>query len=575
MDEELQKGWLAATQYFDAKHGGLPLVDEPANTLILGLLLHPIVIKDLHQIHELPDKEREDALKTHSGVRTTFLATKILHAGWSSTQVENDTGAGAGKRKGFGGGKGGGDGGGGGGNAQQKRERFATLQHLKDDIQGVFLHSYELMNIKGSYTRGSRSEEFVMLEPGMVLGGKIFGNKVLSVFKDEINRGTTELGVFQMALIQVGLKNISSKSAQSGLLMEVKSIVGLPKVSLNGMLCQMDTNIISSSLEGYNQKREAFLSGERAVKEEDDEVPANLHMEYIANNLVNNMQIIDTGFINEKSGIFAVTADNKVKFHVSQNISDITAKGFNIVVDPRNFGTSCTEWIAKFLNVATLLNSVKLIAIIDQYRLKNIQPMDQVIDAYAVVDSRKMVAALMQAKYSGPLITSEESAILDSFQTQGMGTTAKHCMLFSAVGTDLDIVIDTRKAMKKAPAPIDNDDDDEDEKRPTVETTIFSSLAHPDSAWGKGRVMHIFFQKSPVLTCVIRVPEEGLCSIGNGLKFRPVELQAFASTNNTLTYDEDDLISFEPATTAATTSSSQPSTHATDHEGKDGKRRKK
>ena len=55
-------------------------------------------------------------------------------------------------------------GGGGGG----PRARYGAMEN-----GNVLLHSYELINKKGTYTKGSLSDSFICLSPGMIVSTKV------------------------------------------------------------------------------------------------------------------------------------------------------------------------------------------------------------------------------------------------------------------------------------------------------------------------------------------------------------------------------------------------------------------
>ena len=48
------------------------------------------------------------------------------------------------------------------------RARYGAMEN-----GNVLLHSYELINKKGTYTKGSLSDSFICLSPGMVVSTKV------------------------------------------------------------------------------------------------------------------------------------------------------------------------------------------------------------------------------------------------------------------------------------------------------------------------------------------------------------------------------------------------------------------
>lgn len=476
---DIRNEWLGCQEALRAKHSFLQRVEEPPNPLALVVNLGSLPIKTT--MDSLVGKD-ESVIKDHPGLRVTFMVLRILYPGWSSVQQDTDGASGI-KRKIPGAPA----------PKQAPRERYAKM--VGESVQ---IHSYELVNKKGQYSKGGRSEEYVTISPGMLLTNKIFGNKLLNVFKPE--QCTEDIAPFTLALVQLGTKSIQSKGVENGMLLEVKTFAPLKSYSL-GVPRFIPTDLLAPTMQQAEIKRGQFI--EPPAPEDGSEDSKLNVMSMIRGNLSNSTYLLDAGIIDESRGVFALTPEGKIKMHLSAPIGDVIAGSVNIAFDPRDHGTTDPEWLAKLYNVAAIAGALRLFLLIDTYRSKNTQPCDQVLDGFVSVDPALFVASMHLASAVTALTAGHDPELLAQYQESGDERFAKHFTLFSACGsnTKLDIAVDNRRMMQRTP-PVISDDDNEAKPEPITE--IFSALAHPKALWNKGRMVQVFYEKRPVIGFVAR-----------------------------------------------------------------------
>ena len=141
--------WELEQQYRHQRNGALSHMDEKAGPTALVLNLSQLPIASALSTIEAGGA---DAAKEHPGVRVSMVILRMLSAGFSS--VQGDATEGAGKR-------------GGGGKNNAKTSSFAARPRYGTMENGsVLLHSYELINKKGTYSKGGLSDTFICLSPG-------------------------------------------------------------------------------------------------------------------------------------------------------------------------------------------------------------------------------------------------------------------------------------------------------------------------------------------------------------------------------------------------------------------------
>ena len=123
---------------------------------------------------------------------------------------------------------------------------------------------------------------------------------------------------------------------------------------------------------------------------------------------------------------------------------------------------------------------------------------DQKAEAWATVD----VARLIQAVYSASAIESLETSSTTSARSikavfeQLPNNPTKNITLFAGCAEAVDLAVDRRVMTRKVPT--------------AGGLASFSAIAHLDSNWSRGRLVHVFYQQRPVFAFVVPV------SVGGG-----------------------------------------------------------
>ena len=342
--EEFRQSWLSAYNERVQRNGTLHRTNEQPGVSALVLNLTNIDLKTVLDAAQVDDG------KDHPGVRVTFAILRILSPGFSAFQADGNE---SGKRKAIGKGS---------GASSAPKERYGRMQG--DGM--VLMHSYELLNKKGVYSKGRPSEKCVVLAPGMIISNRVFGNKLQQVF----GKDHSQVNAFQLAMVQLGTSSMSSAGAESGNLLQIRSFAPLPQYSPSSFRL-VPLGIMSSSVQAAMQRKESFLSGCMVSNVPDDQ-KENLDMSLIRGSLNSSVSVIDVGYIDSKNGAFSVSATGSIRFHVTEPIADITARVIEVKIDERDFGTNEIVWISKLLNVAVLLKSVRMLVSFDSYRNKDL-----------------------------------------------------------------------------------------------------------------------------------------------------------------------------------------------------------
>ena len=344
--DDFRQTWLAQHELSMQRHATLHRVNEQPGATALVLNLTPI---NLRSAMESISTEQADASE-HPGVRVTFAIIRMLSAGFSAFQPEA---ADPGKRK---------AGARGGAATNTPKERYGQMQA----DGSVMLYSYALSNKKGVYSKGERGEQFIVVAPGMVISSRVFGNKLTAVFGKD-GTPTESIGAFQLALVQLGTVSMSSKSSTSGNLLQIRTFTPLAQYTPSS-LRMVPLGVLQSSTQAANARREAFLAGCMVA----EGLKENADMSMIRSSLTSTFHALDVGYIESKNGAFAVSASGGIRFHVMEPITDISVKCIEARYDPRDFGTTDAQWLAKLWNVAVMFKSLRMLVSIDEYKNKNL-----------------------------------------------------------------------------------------------------------------------------------------------------------------------------------------------------------
>lgn len=145
--EGIVNAWLSATEALNQRQGAPPTVPDQPGPLLLVLNLTHLNVKSL--LNDVKGAS-EETLKTHKGIRANVAIVKVLSPGFSSVPTDADAAPAAKK----------------GGKFQgrasvESKEKLSTMSG-----EYLHMHSYELVNKKGVYTRCGRTPTYAKVSPG-------------------------------------------------------------------------------------------------------------------------------------------------------------------------------------------------------------------------------------------------------------------------------------------------------------------------------------------------------------------------------------------------------------------------
>jgi hypothetical protein len=500
--------WQSVEQSIQQKIANFPKLKEQPGPTALAINLGYIPVKNTIETLE---KASADEVKNNPGVRTTFLIVKMLFPGWSSVATSQDKDQPAAKASKFGKGKA----------APEIKEKLSSTfgEH-------VLLHSYDLVNQRGTYVRSGKSDQCAAFSPGMVISTKVWGAKFIATFKDQVK----DINIFDIVAIQFGLKNIQSAAMESGMMLDIKSFQSIPEISASSFRI-LRSVVIPTSLQEAAVNRSRFVDGSYLVGEGGDG-PKGLCQDMIKGIFSSTVALVRVT-PTQSNGVFAMGADNKLRFHVNEPIADLPCpEGGTLVVhyDPEVFyGTSHDstkdDWVSKLFNIAMLLKSVELIVNVDTYKSSKSsgnESDEMVVDCFARLDVCSIISKMIEKKGTilspGPKI----KAIL--------GASEKYFAAFEC-GNSVQIAIDMRRVTKKSN---------------NGSGSIKGSILHNDSTWEHAHKAVIFFNDRLVHCFTIPVNSSfssAQASDGSGMVLDSISLPAnFFNSDEDLefeTWDDD------------------------------------
>ena len=282
--------WETEQQRVQQRNGTLSHMDERTGPTALVLNLVHLPLASTVAALEAGSAE---AAKEHPGVRVTVVVLRMLSAGFSSVQTD---GGGEGGKRGMKGGP-----------PQRPglRPRYGSMEN-----GSVLLHSYELINKKGTYTKGGLSESFICLSPGLqqftsisapsarllpccdpprayrhghlhqglrqpdvgclrqgvrqrhrlVPGSQPLSQKlpppcsVVWLQDDCLHHGG------QLAVVQFGTRSMSSTAVESGNMLDIKTMCPLTEGTLDAPRL-LPAGLLCRTMAEASARREAFLAG--------------------------------------------------------------------------------------------------------------------------------------------------------------------------------------------------------------------------------------------------------------------------------------------------------------------------
>lgn len=198
--------WLSVENTLQQRLASLPsTMEEMCCATALVVCLAPIPVQSTIAAAQASANEGSG----QTCARATFMVLRMLAPGWSSVyETEAQALSAAAMKKGGGAGSKGGAKGGAG-----PREKLS-----RSFGEHMLIHSYQLIKRGGGYLMGPRTENCLVVSPGMLFTLKAWGPKIEGVFKMQ----KEDVKPFDIAVVQIALKSSDSKKADE--MLEIRSL---------------------------------------------------------------------------------------------------------------------------------------------------------------------------------------------------------------------------------------------------------------------------------------------------------------------------------------------------------------
>jgi hypothetical protein len=543
--------WQSVEQSVQQKLAQLPKLAEQAGPMALVLNLCHVPVAETTSALE---KSTDEAKKNHPGVRTTFLILRMLYPGWSSVAVGSDKEASLQSKSKPG--------------AGAKAQASEVKEKLSYSMgEHVLMHSFDLVNQRGTYTRCGKSEQCMAISPGMVLSTKVWGSKFMGTFKEQ----RTDVEVFDVALVQFGLKSLQSTALTSGMMLEIKAFNTV--LGINASASKLLKSVsVPMSLEEAAISRSRFgdgsylssssstthnnnTGGSGDMESEQAEGPKGLQQDMLKGNLSSTVSLI-RAVPSQAQGVFALGADDNMRFHINEPIADLPCSGslLRVYYDPTIFASgSDKDWITKLFNVALVVGAIEIFVIIDTYKTSKQQQSatggeddeGPSMDCYARLNASTLISSILAASMV-------PGSSVQYVQAAFGATTIKHRAAYpSPTNNKLLIAEDLRRMTKKRAIAADS------QQPPQAK----GSVVYKDSAWESAHAVYVFFEGRLVHYFVVPIASGGTGANGSGIALETVSMAKWSADDIDFGDDGDanannsdnDTTSI---TTAATTDSS-------------------
>ncbi len=491
--------WLSMDQFCQQKKANFPRITETSGPLAIAINLSYIPVQSIHELFQTKPEE----IKEHKGVRTTFFIVKMLYPGWSSVksvdgkkQINEKTSNSNNKRK----------------DSTEPKEKLSTMYG-----EHVAMHSFDLINQRGTYIRSGKSEECLVLSPGMLLTTKVWGNKFDKTFKEQ----TTDINVFDFVIVQFGMHSMQSSSKENGMMLEIKSY---------NKMCQLNASsfhMLPSTLIPNNMQEASILRTKFTDASHISEPIHGLSQNMLKGNISTSCFLVR--FLpNQQNGVFAIGPDESIKYYVQHPCVDIPNAGnINILYQPSDFIYNCDstegyslgnkEWTVKLFNILQLVNVLEMLIVIDTYKKDKAQNDDDgvsnlILDAYVRINVN---AFIQKIQMSSPINGASIQFIANAFVSQP--STLKNLVCYPLLeNSQVHIVIDMRKMISK-----------KDSKSSSPLNTS-TSIVCPDSHWDRGHSVYIFYEERLVHYMVIPLSPAAAGSDNTKLVLDTVNIAQFS-----------------------------------------------
>ena len=454
--------WQASEQSAQKRMHTMPKCLEAANPTIVVLNLGKIAVGANSAALTTANVEE---IKSHKGVRVTFLVLKTLSPGWTwvgATGSEKDLQS-QGKK-----------------GAARAPAPVAVVKDKLNAMVGEHLqmHSYDLTNVRGTFVKSARSSDCAAISPGMVISLMVWGKGFLNAFK--LQNGA-DLQPFDICTIQLGIKSMQAPALENGNMLEIKSYSKICGESLGLGSSRLLANALGASLQECAVMRSRFVEGLHCGEIE------GLNQAIIKGNVSTTVSVVKIA-LDRGHGTFAIGADDIFRFHVAQSLADLPCNTMAVQHETLAFGAS-KDWVCKLFNVLALTGGMELLVIMDSYQTSKTESQggDIVLDAFARPNISGLIGRLL-------LKRSKPASEID-FVTKVFPKEQSDKMAAFELAPDVVVVLDTRLLTKKVAA---------------VGQEPAATLVHPNAPfWERGYAVHFFLDGRLVHCAVVPLAADG------------------------------------------------------------------
>jgi hypothetical protein len=502
--------WQSVEQSVQQKLAQLPKTVEQAGptALVLNLSHVPVV-----ETASALEHGTEEAKKNHPGVRTTFLILRMLYPGWSSVSVGADKDAPP--------------------PSKSKPGAKAQAPEIKEKLSysmgdHVLMHSFDLVNQRGTYTRCGKSEQCMAISPGMVLSTKVWGSKFMGTFKEQ----HTDIGVFDIALVQFGLKSIQSTALSSGMMLEIKAFNAVLGINASASRL-LKSVVVPMSLEEAAISRSRFADGSYLspsssahggeLEQGESGGPKGLQQDMLKGNLSSTVSLI-RAVPGQAQGVFALGADDNMRFHINEPIADLPCSGslLRVYYDPTIFASGTDkDWITKLFNVALVMGAIEIFVLVDTYKTSKQQQAavgeddeGPSMDCYA----RLNVSVLISSILSASMVPGSSVAYVQAAFAASPSTLKNIAAYPLGTNSNALIAVDLRRMTKKRAIAADSQ-----------QLHAKGSVVYKDSAWESAHAVYVFFEGRLVHYFVVPITSGGAGANGSRIALETVSMAKWSA----------------------------------------------
>ena len=175
--------------------------------------------------------------------------------------------------------------------------------------------------------------------------------------------------VFDIGIMQMGIKSIGCAGADSGNMLEVKTFVRNNHPGINLFSTRLFPSLPTSLLESAAM-RTRFLEGSH-VENGETFGESKLKQDWVKGTMSSTVSVVK---VSAQGGTFAIGPDDVLRFHVAQPLADLPCAQMTVRCDPSVFGNEADkDWVCKLLNVLALIDAVELVVVMDSYKTTKLE----------------------------------------------------------------------------------------------------------------------------------------------------------------------------------------------------------